>query len=390
MSFIDVLPDTSNDSTSVMFTIKIEQYLHLAERIYEQSGGIEGQRSALKTKSAQQIRKRMVSDIGAGAVLPPIVLGVVASLNEIKDLSSMNDVNQILAWFQSKDENTVSIIDGMQRTTAILEAKVIHPQISTNPVRIEIWVSCSIQNLIYRMLVLNTGQIPWDIKRQLTTIYKPIINHIKNEVDDIAVIGLDEGNRRVQSGQFNGGKLIEYFLAFTSRKTNIDIKDKIAEDFARMAATEATSKYEFLDDFIQMLNLMVKLDKAFGKAAKTDVEGKIKSGKDIFTSVPAGVGFLVAAAIYINGRPGLNYDDIRKKERFSELKLNVNGVVTKLNGLSPEEVLNFIELDLLNEKLSSQSSKVGEFERQYYMKAFEAMFEVGNSFLSMEPAWIAY
>ncbi len=390
MSFIDLLPDTSNKSTSVMFTTSIEKYLDLAQRIYEQSGGIKGQRNALKTKSAQQIRKRMVSDIGDGAVLPPLVLGVVASQNEINDLSSMENVDQIMSWFQSKDENSVSIIDGMQRTTAIFEAMGINPQISTNPIRIEIWVSHSIQNLIYRMLVLNTGQVPWDIKRQLTTVYKPVINHIKNKVNDLSVIGLDEANRRVQAGQFNGGKLIEYFLAFTSRKTNIDIKDKIAEDFARMAATEAISKYDFLDDFVQCLELMVMLDKAFDKAEKTEVEGKIKSGKDIFTSIPAGVGFLVAASIYANGRPGLNYDDGKKQQRFSELKTNVNAVVTKLNNLSSQEVLNFIELDLLNEKLSSQSSKVGEFERQFYMKAFEALFEEGECFVSMGPAWLAY
>ena len=35
--------------------------------------------------------------------------------------------------------------------------------------RIELWVTSKANNLIYRMLVLNTGQISWTLKKQLNS-----------------------------------------------------------------------------------------------------------------------------------------------------------------------------------------------------------------------------
>ena len=38
-------------------------------------------------------------------------------------------------------------------------------------VREEFWVAEKVNSLIYRMLVLNTGQVPWETGRQLETVY---------------------------------------------------------------------------------------------------------------------------------------------------------------------------------------------------------------------------
>ncbi|CUA87869.1 hypothetical protein [Pseudidiomarina woesei] len=399
MSALHVLEDTNKNSFSIMFTMNIDDYLALVDQAYKDSGGVEGQRAPLKTKTGQRIRKRMVLDIIEGAVLPPLVLGATLTPDQVGLARKIDsDADGIDLLHQLED---ISIIDGMQRTTALKEAlKLAQDEftdkvtdIRTRKIRVELWVAESVNSLIYRMLVLNTGQVPWDMKRQLQTIYKSILKEIRASVDDINVLGLEQGQRRTQGGQFQGDKLIEFFLSFTSRKTAIDLKEKVAEDFARMDATEATSSSRFLRDFIICVQLLVNLDHAFSRANNTKEElsdSRIKSGKDVFKSFPAGLGFFAAAATKIYGKPGYHLDDDITKRNLEVIVDNVDGLVTRLTQMSPEDVRDFLDLDTLNEKLSRKTSKVGAFEREFFQTAFSELITEGNHLPNMSPCWEAY
>ncbi|MCR6216005.1 hypothetical protein NU291_20390, partial [Escherichia coli] len=95
-----VLEDKRVDCLSVIHTTKLSEYLLFAEKAYEEKGGIYGQRAPLKTKTAQTIRERMVSDIIDGAVLPPIVIGVIVDndtyelIRNVRDDKSFEDLNK--------------------------------------------------------------------------------------------------------------------------------------------------------------------------------------------------------------------------------------------------------------------------------------------------------
>lgn len=389
-----VLEDRRSHCLSVLMATTAQKYLDLVESVYENSGGIEGQRSPLKTKTGQRIRKRMIEDIKDGSILPPIVVGAVIDDTQFENARKISSNEEFEKFIETLSEDQLSIIDGMQRTTAILDANN-ETNISHHPVRVELWLAKNINSLIYRMLVLNTGQVPWDMQRQLQTVYQPILSEIKKKIPDIDVFLVDDMSRRSQPGQYRGSKLIEYFLTFSSRKVHVDIKEKVAEDFARLDATEATSHATFLPFFIDSLQLMKSLDHQFGRyqpnEAEPIFEGKIRGGKDIFTSAPAGIGFMAACAVLIYGHPGfaINSDQIAS-ENANKLKEAVETVVAKLKEGDEAQIRAFLDLPGLNERLSRKSGKVGEFEREFYFKAFSAMFEHSKILNSMEPCWAAY
>ena len=342
-----LLRDGENESLSIMFSMKIGDYVELVNSAYKQSGGIENQRTALKTKTGQRIRRRMVDDITKGTILPPVVLGATVDSQLYERFSDLKSESEVLKLLDKLDE--LSIIDGMQRTTALQEALAklnesdqAREKISNSLVRVELWVAKSVNSLIYRMLVLNTGQVPWDMKRQLQTIYKSILKEVNQSVSNINILDLKEPSRRTKGGQFQGDKLIEYFLAFSSRKTKIDIKEKVAEDFARMDVTEATSSNKFLPSFMTSLQLLVDLDNEFSRATlkssdNQELYGKIKQGKDIFQSSPAGIGFVTACSIFLFGRAGYAVKEEQVIGKKAQLEANVNALVGKLKGLSNEE-----------------------------------------------------
>ena len=120
---IDILKDEKVNCYSVMVQLSVEEYLKMVNSTFEKRGGLEGQRDTLKTTTAIRIRKRMVQDIEAGAVIPPIVIGVIVPEEIFSTLHTLRDRDSFLAVMAKIDSDSISIIDGMQRTTALHEAR---------------------------------------------------------------------------------------------------------------------------------------------------------------------------------------------------------------------------------------------------------------------------
>lgn len=394
--FLHKMEDRRTNCISVLTSMPTSQYLSMVEDVYNEKGGIEGQRAALKTKTAITIRNRMVDDIKVGAILPPIVVGVLADANEMKAIDLVRDPNDFFNYISSLEKGRVSIIDGMQRTTAIIDAGKESALDAGHQTRIEFWVANNVNSLIYRMLVLNTGQVPWDIGRQLETVYWQLITQIKESLgDDVTIFLADSKKRRSQPGQYQSKNIVELFLLFSSRKSEIEIKDKISEDFVRLDAIETTSSNDVLDFFIKTVSLMSKLDHQFSRLladpsdAQLDVE-RITAGKDIFKSFPAMAGFCAACAIAILDEPGFQIDLQVAHGAQVKIEESLNALCEKLEKLSEGALREFMQLELLNEKLRQRSSQVGRFEREFFRKAFSSMIRNAHRLENLEPCWMAH
>lgn len=390
---LDLLKDIRSNCLSLMVTIPVGEYLQLAEDAYKGQGGIRGQRAPIKTKTGLSIRKRMIDDICRGAVLPPIVIGFCVNppIDHIYQLlESGTDWKEIATGNSSYG---LSIIDGMQRTTALQEAIDNDLSVLEKPIRIEIWIGESVNSLIYRMLILNTGQVPWELSRQLETIYHQFLNRIRRTVPNIDIFLKDDRRRRSTGGQYQSSSIIELFLLFSSRRIEIDIKDRVAEDFARIDAIESSAHRDFMDIFVSTLKYMAKLDHAFSKLENLPtIDGeearRFDSGKAIFASFPAMVGFCVAAAVTIFDEPGFDvrWDEVPR--RLTTIEHAVDSLCTKIDQLSQPELVEFMQLDLLEERLKQRSGQVGRFEREFFRRAFSSMVRNVDRLESMKPCWV--
>jgi hypothetical protein len=242
------------------------------------------------------------------------------------------------------------------------------------------------------MLVLNTGQVPWDIKRQLQTIYRQILLEIEKDMLDINVFSIDDKERRSVAVQYRSTRIVKLFLAFTSRKPHIDLKEKVAEDFARMDATKSTANRYTFPAFIATMRLLARLDKAL---ACTDMDSdlvsenaRFKKGEDIFTSAPASIAFAAASGQYFLGRSGYPLEANQIDARLERLEQNIITISEKLRD-SPQSQ-DFIDYLTLNQKISARSGKIGEYEREFFLRAFLHMFERANELGNLTPCWYAY
>lgn len=391
---LDKLNDNRIGCLSLMASLTVFEFIGIVERAYESQGGLRGQRPALKTKTALTIRERLVSDLKKGAVVPPVVVGIQCLDKEILEkFSSIESKEQLIKLISTVPSESISIIDGMQRTTAFLEAAADDETFFNRSVqRIEFWISDNIGSLVYRMLVLNTGQVPWEIARQLETVYSQFLQRLTAELGDgIEVFQRDDERRRRDAAQYQASAIIRLFLSFASRRMEFDLKDKIAEDFARIDTVEASSHNEFFSLFVDSTKILVALDKMFSKAAPCEFSHQVRiaDGRAIFQSYPALVGFMTAVAIAVTDEPGFPVNWEEASAKFSDLRANISKLLSRLDAMSAEQVRDFIALEVLNERLAVRTGQVGRFERDIFYKAFSSLIRNADRLQSMQPCWLA-
>ena len=397
---ISVIKDNRSECYSIMGVTNIEEYINYVKSVYENRGGISGQRDALKSSSAIKIRKRMIKDIGRGTVLPPIVIGLLLSNEAFDKISEVVEIgNTLSAEFVSSlvgnvSTENISLIDGMQRTTAIIESLTVDNSIADNKIRIEFWAVRNINNLIYRMLILNTGQVPWNVRRQLEVLFSPIKETISTRIPSATIYSIDDERRRSASSQFQGNDIIEMFLAFGSRKEKIELKERIAEEFTRLDFIETSDKNNLMDYFIRCFDMLNNLDAELGKIKdESEYDGKkpkFFNGYDLFSSQPARIGFMVALATKILGRPGTDKDANLQDASLVKIESNFKALIGKINSIEEKELPEFLSFNVLNEIIDKPSSKVGDFERTFFKEAFTALIEQDFQIDNFESCWRAY
>lgn len=397
---LSVIRDNRSDCFSIMGTTSIISFVDYIKEVYADRGGIMGQRDALKTSSAIKIRKRMIKDIASGTVLPPLVIGLLLPSEKFDIITETIETGKELSIgvfhdiIKDIDKENISLIDGMQRTTAILEAISTSNEILKNTIRVEFWVVKNLNNLLYRMLILNTGQVPWNVRRQLEVLYSSIKKRISDSIPEATIYSIDDEKRRSASSQYQGNAVIELFLVFGSRKEKIELKERIAEEFTRIDFIETTEKNDLMEFFIRCFSMLNKLDSVFGSARKEieEDENRVKfiNGMDLFSSQPARIGFMVALALKIIGRPGVDKDAEDQKNSLNQISTSFQLFIDKLRSLSNSELLDFMSFEVLNEIIDKPSTKVGDFERTFFKEAFTSLIEQHFEVNNLESCWRAY
>jgi len=387
---IDILKDEKVNCYSVMVQLRVEEYLNMVNSTFKnRRGGLEGQRDTLKTTTAIRIRNRMVQDIEAGAVIPPIVIGVIVPQNTFSTLHTL-DRTSFLALMETIDSDSISIIDGMQRTTAISEVlKNPHRDISQNKLRIEYWIASQVNSLIYRMLVLNTGQVPWNIRRQIEIVFRQIIKELKEKSPSVQILGEnEEKQRRLSSGQFQADNVIELFLVCSARKEKLDLQERLADVFLKQDLIESVANSNFTNIFYEVIDYLGKFDKAIAKYKDENSEGYFKNGKDLFGSQPACVGFVTAIGLSVLGRPGSDHNSETQNEKWKQLKNDADQMLQYLSPLDSSQMGIFLDFPTLNELIGKKPAKSNE--REFFLQAFKTLIEEKFKVSSMTPCWRAY
>ncbi|MCB5177585.1 hypothetical protein [Microvirga lenta] len=368
--------------------MRIGEYLELVKEAHAARGGLSGQRDTLKTTTAKRIRDRMVADIRRGAVLPPVVIGAVVD-NDIFATYPLEGATTPRDILPEPTLGQLAIIDGMQRTAALAEAAATDTSVPARRMRVEFWITRSVRTMVYRMLVLNTGQVPWTLSRQLSVVFEPLLSEIKERVPDaIRVFTPDQPGRRLGPAEFSSDALVELYISFSLRKTNVDTKEALSDEFSRLDFVENLSDTNFQQQFYSTLGLLCRLDRSFCRF-DPGAPGRFSKGRNIFDGQPARIGFVVAIAQYVLGRPGMDRSHAEREERMAQVEAQASALADRLDAMDPHAVGEFLKLDVLSEVLDRRVGQVGRYERGVFSDAFQVLLDEKFDLPSMEPCWRA-
>lgn len=377
IKLIDIMKDERIQCYSIMISMNTKKYLSIIEKAYANNGGIEGQRIPLKNRSAVRIRETMRADIKAGTVLPPIVIGcTMESLDIINKIYTENKLDESECIIDEiLNNNEISIIDGMQRTTALKEIYESDKDFQSK-LRIELWITSKANNLIYRMLVLNTGQISWTLKKQLEVVFSHIKKEIEVKIPNLELIESNDGGKSNRPLKYQVSHLVELYLNFSTRKYEVKLGEKVAEEFAKQDVIEKSYNQKHLDYFISILKYLVDLDKII--SSKNGIDRRI------FGDQNARTGFIVSIASYIFGRAGRKLPEERIEDNYEYINEALKVYINELSSKESEELNDYLDIDLLKEVLTQfQKKELPEF----YKKAFDVLIEEDFKVENMGICW---
>lgn len=378
MRIIAIDEDNRSNCISVLTDMLLEEYKRLAFDSFSANGNFAGQRGVItKSAAAARIRKRMQDDFCRGTIFPQVVLGIQSSKDFINDLKVGDDYDSLVIF----KDCTISIIDGMQRSNIYFKN---YKGNENRKIRVEFWIANNSEKLLYRMLVLNTGQTPWNTRRQIEVIYGNLSKSIEQGLyetypelrEKIELYAIDDGKRRTQAGKYHKSSVIELYLGFNIRNVKINVSDELAEEYQRFDVMESIEADDAFDVFICIFGMMCKLDLAFAQyTKKCEESGQFTEGKDIFGSSTSCVGFVVASAEFIYGKISVKRTKDKVIDKLKEYKKQMRVIIDQVNRNVIEKD-EYLSLEVLNAKCAGlPKTRIGDEMRIMFKDAFMSMLK---------------
>src|SRR3546814_6583324 len=93
----------------------------------------------------------------------------------------------------------------------------------------------------------------------------------------------------------------------------------------------------------------------------------------MFDSQPARIGFTVATAQHVLGRPGMDRESTDREITMPKLEKNATALLSKLHAMNESELGDFLKLDVFAETLDKRVRQVGRYERGVYFEGFQVL-----------------
>ncbi len=179
--------------------------------------------------------KRLKDDLKNGALIPGITLAIEPSkANQIIPIIESCDNEKIIEAIKKLNDN-IYILDGLQRSHKIKE--LLDSGIKFNDEQkllLEIWIEPEISNLVYRLIVLNSGQKPMSMRHQIELLFTTMRITLMNEIDGLEILVETEEETRTGALQFPFERLVTAYYSFLTKSPEVDkssiVSQKLVEE----------------------------------------------------------------------------------------------------------------------------------------------------------------
>lgn len=261
-------------NTNILYAqIKINEYLDLVGKDFDR---FEIQRKKEKHKGYNRLK----NDIEKGTLIPTITLAVEpSSVNSFKTLLLEKDSKKITEQLITITDK-IYILDGLQRTYIINDLKA-NGAIFNDEQRLllEIWFEEDIKHLIYRLIVLNSGQKPMSMRHQIELLFITMRETLTKDVLGLKVLEEKDEESRVNAKEFPFERLVTAYKSFLTKSPEADKDNIVAERMKEADMLESDEQFlsEPFIKFSKFLRIYCLLDEQAYRIYKGTAQNKYRN-----------------------------------------------------------------------------------------------------------------
>jgi hypothetical protein len=361
--------DLRTDTFIIYAQISINGYLKLVGKDFDK---FDIQRKRETYKGYIRLKK----DIKDGALIPPITLALEPSLVK-KYLPLLRTQQSQKLQDNLINSNSIYILDGLQRThimNDLLEEGVTF--IENQKLLLEFWFEEDIGNLIYRLIVLNSGQKPMSMRHQIELLFLTMQEKLKTDIPGLEMYNEREKKIRDGAKKFPFERIVTGYHCFLNETPEIDkskiILDKL--DTGKVITDQELIILERYSDYTKYLLEYIKIDaeayRIYEKYKEFSSAKNWLSDENVVNAFFAAVGLLSEIPEF-EKRIGISI-----KKLIEDLKKAKVG----------DDPLFLKDFDEIRQKFNPKQFNVGFITRRTIMNCFLEYFR-NEGMLSFKKCW---
>jgi hypothetical protein len=372
LKILGLAQDKRTDTPVVYAQIPISEFLPLVGTEFE-SFAIQRRREKHKTY------ERMKKDLIAGALLPSITLAVKPErVAAIRPLHAASDYQQLA--ISLSQPGGVNILDGLQRTYIIKDLQDEGVELNADQtLHLEFWLEESINNLVYRIIVLNAGQKPMSMRHQIELLFSTLKQRLEDKIPSLEIYRERDQTRRRRSKKFALDRLASAYQSYITRSPEVSRENVVAQQIIEADAMDA-SEEELTTEFNSFLRLLARYcdldDHVCRIYVQQDDEGDIPTGANWFGSENVLQSFFAANSQYA-------VSELQKTRSDKALDHLLSTLAASSQGDDPLGLRRLLEIQ---QGFNPRKVNIGAATRKLLMNGFkELMRNEGET--PMEDCW---
>lgn len=345
-------------NTNVLYAeILAKDYINLVGKDFDK---FEIQRKRVEPKKYSRLK----SDFKDGALLPGITLAIEFSqVDKYLELITNEKFSEVEELLNNKEE--IYILDGLQRTyiinDLINEGKLIN---ESQKLLLEIWFEKEINHLIYRLIVLNSGQKPMSMRHQVELLFMTLKNSLTKDIEGLELYLEKDGQIRSKQKKFAFDRIVNAYYSFLTKspetdRDNLVVKKLNEDDILSSTETELNENYT---SFKKYLSKYCELDSEIFRIYNNSE--KLSSYKNWLSEENTMKAFFAAVSKF--------KIDEKREARMDEAIDKL--LKTLREGKDGEDVLIFAQFNEIKAGIDSKKSNVGVALRKTIMDGFREYF----------------
>lgn len=357
--------DVRTQTKVVYAQADIKTYLRI---IGERFDEFEIQRRRVTHKAYNRLRE----DIISGTLLPPITLALKNEFIErALSATNYNELEEILLV----NNDTVNILDGLQRTHILHD--IVRDEIELNPdqtIFLEIWLEKNINNLVYRIIVLNAGQKPMTMRHQIELLFSSVRTSLEHKVPGLEIFLERDNARRTKAKKYPFVLLSLSFYAYITKSPEIDKDNLVAQKLQEeeiLAGGEDKFKNSF-DRYAEILEVYTDIDQLLSHS---------KDGFDWIGSENVMLSFFASVGQFDSRKDGVSRVDNALR------KLRADLCDAYKSGADVSEFICLKEYKDIIEGISPRKFNIGFATRKLLVSVFVEYFRSEGE-ISFHDLWL--